>query len=86
MYILLHADPKTLSSGSSGNAPARCGAETQHVQLSQLHYHLYVVFTSAPVTRPAGVKKVASLIPAPWYTSGKLLYARKSDLTGTAIR
>ncbi|EEH0276833.1 hypothetical protein GRJ90_005210 [Salmonella enterica] len=42
-------------------------------------FHLYVVFYPGRVTRRAGPEKTGVVIPSPWYTSGKLLYGRKSD-------
>lgn len=64
------SDPKTLSSGSPSDAPARSGAETQHVPRRQLRFLLYVVFIPFPVTRRAGADIAALLISCAWYTSG----------------
>ncbi|HIE8854625.1 TPA: hypothetical protein ACXP3I_005708, partial [Klebsiella pneumoniae] len=68
--------------------PHRRTAARQHKmwRCSWLTMTLDVVFLHSPVTRRAAADFGALLIPSPWYTSGKLLYARKSDLTGTAIR
>lgn len=63
-------DPKTSSSGSPSDAPARSGAETQHVPRRQLRFLLYVVFIPFPVTRRAGADIAALLISCAWYTSG----------------
>nr|QBQ66637.1 Hypothetical protein [Leclercia adecarboxylata] len=52
----------------------------------QLLFLPYVVFHPYPVTVRSPSEKGASLIPPPWYTSGKLSYAGKSDHTGTVIR
>lgn len=56
-------DPKKGSSGSAGTAPARCGAETQHVPLFQLRFCLYIVFSPCPVTARSPPEKGALLIP-----------------------
>lgn len=80
------ADPKKASYGSPRTAPARSGAETQYVPLRQLMFLLYVVFIPCPVTGRSAPKKGGVVIPCAWYTSGKLRYARKSDLTGTVVR
>lgn len=45
-----------------------------------------VVFLPCPVTRRAAAENRGMIIFWQWYTSGKLLFARKSDLAGTAIR
>lgn len=63
-------DPKKGSPGSSENAPARGGAETQHVPLRQLRYLLYVVSVSCPMTARSPPEKCALLLPCAWYTSG----------------
>jgi hypothetical protein len=72
ILLLSSIDPKTLSSGSSLQPPARCGAETQYVPLYQLIFHLYVVFLTCSVSRRTAPDIAALLIPSPWYTSGKL--------------
>ncbi|EDW9103821.1 hypothetical protein AVE81_004788 [Salmonella enterica subsp. diarizonae] len=47
---------------------------------------LYVVPLPCSVTRPAGTENSASLIPSPWYTSGKYQIRRKPDHLKIAIR
>lgn len=68
------------------NPQARSGPMTQHVPLRQLHFLLYIVFTPCPVTARSPPEKGGVVIPCAWYTSGKLKYARKSDLPETALR
>lgn len=68
--LFFHGDPKKASSGSPSDAPARSGAETQHVPRRQLRFLLYVVFIPFPVTRRAGADIAALLISCAWYTSG----------------
>jgi len=47
---------------------------------------LYVVFRTLFVTCCSTADIAALLFPRQWHTSGKLLYAKKSDLPETAIR
>ncbi|ELF1294366.1 hypothetical protein R2C72_004609 [Salmonella enterica] len=80
------ADPKKASSGSSFLPLARGGAETQDVPFGQRHVRLYIVLYPVPVTRPTREENSGMIIPCAWYTSGNLLYARKSDHRKTIIR
>lgn len=80
------ADPKTPGSGSADRHPLPTGPETQHVPQPQLKLLPYVVFQALIVTCRSAADNGALLIFPPWYTSGKLLYARKPDLPETAIR
>ena len=86
ILLLFTTDPKTLSSGSADRHPLPTGPETQHVPYHQLRFLPYVVFQALIVTCRSAADNGALLIFPPWYTSGKLLYARKSDLPETAIR
>ena len=65
---------------------ARRDPLTQDVPLRQLRFLLYVVFLPCPVTARSPPLKGDVVIPCAWYTSGKLLYDRKSDHRETAIR
>ncbi|MEI6939975.1 hypothetical protein, partial [Klebsiella pneumoniae] len=65
---------------------ARRDPLTQDVPLRQLRFLLYVVFLPCPVTARSPPLKGDVVIPSAWYTSGKLLYDRKSDHRETAIR
>ncbi|ECA1939709.1 hypothetical protein A3V60_19500 [Salmonella enterica subsp. enterica serovar Enteritidis] len=47
--------------------------------ISQLHILLYVVSLPCSVTARSAPEKGGVVIPSPCYTSGKLLYGRKSD-------
>jgi hypothetical protein len=79
------ADPISGGSGSAGTPPARSSVETQYVPRRQLLLLLYIVFQTLIVTCRLAADNGALLIFPPWYTSGKLLYARKPDLPETAI-
>ncbi|ECZ7189504.1 hypothetical protein F8344_19740 [Salmonella enterica] len=52
----------------------------------QLLMTLYVVLFPLPVMRRAGAENSDMMISSVWYTSGKLWYSGKSDLTETALR
>lgn len=78
-------DPKKSSSGSSGTAPARSGAETQDVPRRQLSSNLYIVLSSCPVTGRSAPVKGGVVIPWAWYTSGNFVKREKSDPDGTAV-
>ena len=82
----LTANPKKGSSGSASHLSIVQPPETQHVPLILRPFLLYVVLFSCPVTGRSAPKEGGVVIPAPLYTSGKLLYARKSDRTGKVNR
>lgn len=79
-------DPKKGSPGSADRHRLPAGPETQHVPRRQLRFLLYIVFYGLIVTLCSAADKGNLLISPPWYSSGKLLYVRKSDLTGTVIQ
>ncbi|EDT2616800.1 TPA: hypothetical protein G8N62_004010 [Salmonella enterica] len=54
--------------------------------LLMLHWLPDVVFSAFFVTRHAGAKKSASLLPSPWYTSENMAIAEKSDYMKTGLR
>lgn len=86
LRLFCRADPVSGYPGSSLSPSARSGEKTQNVPLGQLCILLYVVLTPLSLTRRTGPEKTALFIPSPWYTSGKLLIDRKSDLAETVVR
>jgi len=61
MYILLHADPKTLSSGSSFRPPARSGPLTQYVAVLVADNDAICCVPALPRDRPltTGIERFA---------------------------
>lgn len=58
-----NSDPKKSRVGSYGTAPARSGAETQHVPLVKLRFLLYAVFIPCPATARSPPKRAVWLFP-----------------------
>ena len=85
-FSFFRDDPKKVSSGSAGTAPARSGPETQHVAVLAADDDAICCVPPLPRDRPPPPLKGALLIPCAWYTSGNSEIAEKSDQAGTAVR
>lgn len=88
MYFSLffRSDPEKGSPGSSILSTLPRALSPQHVPPIEWPVLLYVVPAASFVIRRAGARKTASLIRSPWYTSGNIAIAEKSDHPEKLIR
>ncbi|EBA7017820.1 hypothetical protein B6169_24435 [Salmonella enterica] len=84
--LIFTEDPEKVSPGSSILSTLPGALSPQHVPPIEWPVLLYVVSDASFVIRRAGARKTALLIRSPWYTSGKIAIAEKSDHPKTCIR